>query len=157
MKHYNPSITERLFRIFQPKAGDQFSDEVSGPYAVIPVTPVTRVVAAVAATVTGSTTIFTTPARKDFYLTGIQMSWAADAACDAVQLNAFCTIDTLSVNIMQLMKTSGVQYQLSDTVIFPFPIKVDRNTNIRFNTTFAAGSSRHGACIYGYTEEVTAS
>ncbi len=157
MRHYNPSITERLFRIFRPKAGDQFSDEVSpNVVAVVPITPVVRIVNAGGGGITGLITGYTTPANKDFYLTGLSFSIAKDAACDATSGNISVT-GVIDGQVVAIATISGITLTaLQDTITmqFPFPLKLDRNTAITQTYNFTAGVCRRVINVHGYTEEV---
>lgn len=154
-RHYNPSIVERATRILNSKQGDYLPDEVSGPVATISLEPVVRIVRNTSRTTTGNSTIYTTPADKDFYLTGLYLSACADATNDGVLYNIQVTIDGVSQRIASLVKQTTTAFAGNMPMQFVKPIKVDRNTAITVGQSFTAGTSTVAAAVYGYTEEVT--
>jgi len=154
-RHYNPSIVERANRILNSKAGDFLSDEVAGPVATIALEPVCRVIANATAASTGSTTIYTTPTSKDFYLTSLQLYATTDATADNNQYAIFVTIDGVQVNILQMVKQLATAWSDHAELVFKYPMKLDRGSLIRVNTSYTVGNSRHGGCVHGFTEEVT--
>ncbi len=155
MRHYNPSITERLFRIFRPKAGDQFSDEVSpNVVAVVPVTPVVNIVARGTSTATAAANPYQTPADKDFYLTGLQLVVTKDALCDNTQTQIAATINGVQIVIAEIVSQTTTAYSGQLPLVFNPPLKLDRGQNIQLFGTFAAGTMRKSVVLYGYTEEV---
>ncbi len=156
MRHYNPSITERLFRIFRPKAGDQFSDELSpNVMAVVPVTPITRITRAAQSGATGTVTIYTAPVDKDFYLTGAMLGIIKDAACDAsVSINMSVTMEGSARELLSIPILTLTAQDRSVFLSFPFPLKIDRGTSITISGTYAAGNMRRMGNVHGYTEEV---
>lgn len=158
MKHYNPSIVERAQRIFNTK-GDNLPDEVSGPVAVIPIQPVSRIIKAAAASNTSIITPYTTPTDKDFYLTGVTLSFVKDAANDLAtgSLLVQTTVNGETVSVTGIAVLTLTAQQQTVRCEFNPPIKVDRNAAIQLPTaTFTAGAMRRVLCINGYTEEVTA-
>lgn len=158
-KHYNGSIIERLNRIFRPKAGDQFTDEISGPVAVIPVTPVSRIIRAAGSSTSGSITALTTPADKDFYLTGCTLSMIKDATCDMATgaIALAVTVDGVAQNPAAIAILTLTAQSQTVNVTFNPPIKVDRNTALSMGASYTAGTMRRFLGVYGYTEETTAS
>jgi hypothetical protein len=159
-KHYNPSLVERTNRIFRPKAGDQFSDNVSPNLVpVITVDPIVRIVRNGNTSSTGTFTVYTTPSDKDFYLTAIELTMAKDVTCDAAtgSVGMNITVDGVSVAVVTIAFITLTAQTSTVVVPFTFPIKVDRGTTITGSVTFTAGAMRRSCCIYGYTEEVTAS
>ncbi len=157
MRHYNPSITERLFRIFRPKAGDQFSDEVSpNLVAVVPITPVCRIIKAAGSSATGTMNVWTTPTDKDFYLTGANLSMVKDAANDMATGNVSLAVfvDGVAVNPIGIALLTLTAQNQTVQANFSIPIKLDRGSVISVGATYAAGAMRRFVTINGYTEEV---
>lgn len=158
MKHYNPSISEDAARIFNSKQGDFLSDEVTGPIANIQIKPRIRVLAVASNTSSGSGTIYTTPADKDTYITGVIFSFVKNAACDtalgvaAVQT----TIDNLSGRHLASLAMDTLTAE-RDTVSVRFDdLKIDRNVVVQFSSkTFTAGTMLRVCTIFGYTVETT--
>lgn len=157
VKHYNPSLVERFQRIFNFKSTDRFKDDISGPVAVIPVEPVSKIVRSGNTSSSGALTIFTTPSDKDFYLVGGNISLVKDVTCDAATgtFQITCTIDGVAQAIMVIgILTLTAQSEIVNLSL-PYPIKVDRGTAITGSITFTAGACRRTGCIIGYTEETT--
>jgi len=158
-KHYNPSIIERASRILNSKQGDFLSDEVAGPVATIELKPAVRLIASTVASTSSSTNnAQTTPADKDTYITGVALSFVKDVTCDAADgsLRAMVVVggvtrNLLSFGILTLTAQSG-----SNSISFPYPIKVDRNSSLGLaQSTFTAGKFVRCVNFFGYTEEVT--
>jgi len=154
-RHYNPSIVERASRILASKAGDYLSDEVSGPVAVIPISPVTKTLARATSTATAASTVYTTPVDKDFYLTGITLGMTKDATCDNTIVQVAVTVDGTQTIIIDVPSQSVTAYSTQVPVQFIPPLKLDRGQPIQVFGTFTVGTMRKNTCIYGYTEEVT--
>jgi len=148
-RHYNPSITERANRILATKSGDFLSDEViSNIQPVIAIAPVAGIIKSGA-----SGTIFTTPADKDFYLTGLSASFSKAAGDTGTSLTLTGFVDGVSVPLIRLAGVTLTVERDSVVADFTYPIKIDRNTAIASGAsgTFTASAF----CIRGYTEEVT--
>lgn len=156
MKHYNPSITERANRIFNLKNGDGMSEEIDGPVAVIPVSPICQLVKNVTATTSGNTTIFTTSGSKDTYITAVHMSVNTDAANTGGGTRVTAVIQGVTVELCRIAKLStGLAIQRDTSISFPFPVKLDRGTTVILAHDFGAGTANFAATVVGYEEEVT--
>lgn len=156
-KHFNPSIVERLNRIFRPKAGDQFTDEVSGPVAVIPVTPVSRIVKQAGSNVSGNVPVYTTPSDKDFYLTSVTLSYSKNVTCDVANgaYRLSVVIDGVTTYIASIALQTLTADNSNLSLNLSTPVKIDRGTSIATTNSFTAGAFIRQVCISGYTEEVT--
>jgi hypothetical protein len=106
----------------------------------------------VSSTTTGSSTIYTTPTDKDFYLTYAQLNITKDATSDNVNCNLLATLNAvrriLSINTQT---TTAGSFNAANS--FPYPIKIDRGTNITVNGTFTVGATTKEACIGGFILE----
>lgn len=102
---------------------------------------------------TGSSTVYTTPTDKDFYLTSAQFNYNCDAVCDGTTYILTVNIDGAGQNILILRKIATTAGSGGITCNFNTPIKIDRNSSISITQTFAAGNSAMAASITGYTEE----
>lgn len=107
-------------------------------------------------TSSGSATVYTTPSDKDFYLTGVQMSWSKDVTNDGTTASLQVTIDgdSTASNILRLYGQSVTANQIAETMSFLYPIKLARNSTITINQTYTAGASSLASTITGYTEDV---
>ena len=104
-------------------------------------------------TITGAVTIFLTPSNKDFYLCGAQFSLTTDAVADNIQGVLSVTIDGAERHLILLTKQTTTSVHLNQGMSYNFPLKIDRNTNIRAQTGFTVGFCRYGGTIIGYTLE----
>lgn len=106
-------------------------------------------------TATGTITIYTTPADKDFYLTDFYISYFKDAACDNTSIIMTAAVDGASVELWGIRRPTLTAD--SDNISFNlnFPIKIDRNTTITLTGTFAVGVLQRQAGIFGYTDDVS--
>lgn len=158
-RHYNPSIVERLQRTFGFKAGDVLSDDISGVVAVLPIHPVQRIVKIANRSSTGTTTLYTTPADKDFYLTSVFLNVTKDATCDVSNTDGpiiRAVIDGVTTTIIQVSVLTLTAQNYGQVISLPHPIKLDRNSAVTLaGATFSAGALSKAGGIFGYTEEVT--
>jgi hypothetical protein len=155
MKHYNPSITERANRILNLKNGDGMSEEIDGPVAVIPIEPACRIVRRQIRTTSGTSTIYTTPADKDFYLVSAQLDYMQDAASDGLFIELLARIDGIDQPLIAFRKLTLTASAKSAVYSPCLPVKIDRNTSIYVNHSYTVGNGTVVGCITGYTEEVT--
>lgn len=155
-KHYNPSISERALRQFNFKSGDSLTNDITGPFAVIPIEPIIRIVRYVVRSATGTSTIYTTPSDKDFYLTGLQLSHSSNSTSDSTSCHISVTIDGIAQRPAYMLKQALTASDKVVSIMLPKPIKVDRNTSITLTLSFTVGADSAVGVIYGYTEEVTA-
>ena len=148
VKHYNTSISEDAARILNSKQGQFLGDDVQGPVAVINIRPRANIVKSVGT----STTIYTTPTDKDFYLCSAYMSVIKDAAATGSAATLTATVDGVSVSIMACASITLTAHQFSEYLVLDTPIKVDRGTAIAVSASNWS-ASRSG--ITGYTVETT--
>lgn len=155
MFHYNPSISEDTHRILNLKSGDNNNEVADYIQPIIKIEPRCNISEGTGRTVSGTATMFTTPASKDFYLTGLLISYIKDAACDiatgaiAVTVNIDGTSKTIArLSVLTLTAQSQVVY-----IPFVKPLKVDKSASISMTGTFAAGNLQRDWTIHGYTVE----
>ncbi len=105
----------------------------------------------------GATTIYTTPADMDFYLCSISMSIVKNAACDAATgyIGVYGTINGQTQYLLTSVWITLTAERIDINITFPHSIKIDRNTSIRLGGVFAAGVMERTACITGFIDEVS--
>lgn len=156
VKHYNPSIVQDALRIFNTKS-DNLSDDLGlNIIPVIPVTPCARVVGNAAATNATSATILTTPTGRDFYLTGAALSMIKDVTSTSNSSTIRCVINGVTVIILDIAGITLTAQSATQTVVFNPPLKIDAGTNITVQNATNTANVRSDGCIYGYTQETTA-
>jgi hypothetical protein len=102
---------------------------------------------------TGSSTIYTTPADKDFYITHAVLTLTKDATNDGTSLTLSASQGGLFSNILNIRTQTTTAGSFSQVISFPYPIKVDRNSAISYGMTFTAGSATFAANIGGFIIE----
>jgi len=100
---------------------------------------------------TGATTIVTTPADKDFYLTGIMISYVKTATCDNTSFTAQCTPkdQNSSVTFIELLGTTLTAEKDSIYLSFPEPILLARNSGVSITGIFSAGAMTKRGMVFG--------
>lgn len=100
---------------------------------------------------TGSSTIYTAPAKKRVYICGAQISASADATSDCTEFYiAVQQGGVAAVRILSLMKLTTTAFSDSLSVSFPFPIEIDEGTNITLNQSFTVGTNTCRCIAYIY-------
>lgn len=152
MKHYNPSISNRMSRFFNLKGEntDEVRDEI---VAVVPLIPVANIVKQAVRTTSGSVTVYTTPADREFFLSALTMSYECNAACDTLGIECYIYVDGVQIPFVRLNKLTLTARADSMTWSFPNPIRIDKNSVISFYCTYSAGSCSFNGTIVGYLEE----
>jgi len=154
MQNYNSSISQDLNRIFDLKG--ESTDLVSD--IIMPVVPIVRnidIVRNASSTASGSAIIYTTPSDKDFYLTSVYLSIAADALAEWTSSTINTTILGVARVLVYIVRPTLIPTWTHIYVPFNIPLKLDRGVTISSNITFAAGNTTRAYSIQGYTVETT--
>jgi hypothetical protein len=122
---------------------------------VIDVSPahnrVCEIVRAASAVNATSTTIYTTPTDKDFYLTAASISTIKDVTATSLASFIETNIGGAARQILYIIGLTLTVQSGQTSISFPVPIKIDRGVNIIIaHTTNVANVSSRGL-IYGYT------
>jgi hypothetical protein len=109
-------------------------------------------------TTTGTQTIATLQAGKQFYITAAGIDIIKDAACDMGngRVNIGLTINGASVGLFGISVLTLTAQNSSQYATFPTPIKVDIGSTIQITgsvSTFTVGSCIRTGWITGYYEE----
>lgn len=102
-------------------------------------------------TTTGSSTLFTTPSDRDFYLDTVVLSLSSNATADNLGGGISVTILGTSREILRIEKLTTTLINETITLSFPEPLKIDSGTNITFGSVFSVGASICGVVITGHT------
>lgn len=156
-KHYNTTITEDASRIFNTKSTETIGNEVL-PY-ITPTIAVTRfcdVIFDNVASNTTSTTIYTTPTDKDFYLVGAILSFVKDGTSTSTSSSITATIGGVSNKVILRLATLTLTAERGQISYNPsIPIKIDRGTNIAVTNSSGTANITARGVIHGYTVETT--
>lgn len=104
---------------------------------------------------TGTSTVYSTPANKDFYVTSAFLGLVKDATCDAAtgRIELTATINGESTAILCIPTLTLTAQSENLSIAFPYPIKIDRGTNITHALTFAAGAASFVGGVSGFELE----
>jgi len=155
--HYNTSIIERAARVLNSKQGDFLSTDVSGPYVTIPIQPASRVLGNVQSTASGTSTIFTSSASGDTYITAVSLALVKNVTCDIAngRVNVNCVIDGVTRDIIALPVLTLTAQESALTITFPHNgLRIDRSSIVQIGGVFTAGNMIRTATVAGYIEEV---
>jgi len=104
---------------------------------------------------TGTTTLFTTPADRDFFLTSASLNNQSDVSADNTGISLSVIPEGKAADeILRFDKITLTVFQDSIALVFNPPIKLERGSAISFGSTFAAGASITGATITGYDVDI---
>jgi hypothetical protein len=117
---------------------------------------ITKIMRSATSPTTGSTTIYSTPTDKDFYLTGIHLGYTADASADntSVNMTAFIEDGTSAYTILRLPKTTLTATTENITFTPLYPLKINRGTVIQIQSTFTVGSCTRTGSICGFVDGI---
>lgn len=100
-----------------------------------------------------TTTLYTTSTTKDFYITGACLSVIKDVTNPSVAEWIQCYIGGALIPIIYISSLALTAQSESNTISFPYPIKVDRNTVIELKATNTTASITLTGVIYGIETE----
>lgn len=106
-------------------------------------------------TTSGSGTIYALPIGKQLYITGVTISYEADATSDCTLLTVTAPIGGAYRTLAGLTKLTTSAGKDSISVTFPFPLMVDPSTivsagSLFFNFTFTVGNITAYAVVHGH-------
>lgn len=113
---------------------------------------VQNVIAHTSRSTTGTSTVYTVPSDRDFYLCMAQMSASFDATADSTNSFLTVTLDDGAANLrpIQLMKQTTTATAHNQAVFFNPPIKLKRGSTVGLNLSFTVGSGNGSANVSGY-------
>lgn len=104
---------------------------------------------------TGSSTLFTTPSDKDFYLVAATVQMIKDATCDHPTGDSALINVIVNGNTEKLCVIGGITLTAQAQTVsisLPIPLKIDRNTSITIaGGSYTAGTMVKSGSIVGYT------
>lgn len=102
-------------------------------------------------TTTSGLLLFTTPSDKDFYLTAVRLSLQANSTSDSTSCYIKANVNGVNTYLIAIPKltTTATSENLSFT--FSKPVKIDRNTNVTFVSSFTVGAQSAEGAIVGFT------
>lgn len=105
-----------------------------------------------ASSTTGNTVIYTVPSGKDFFCTGVYLTYASDAACDGTG-SSITFVDQYGATrrMIGVFKIASTAYSQSISLSFPTPILIRSGVAINLSNNFTAGVSCTQGGVHGYT------
>lgn len=97
-----------------------------------------------------TTTIYTTPADKEFYLCAFNINVTKSDAASSQKSAINAYVNGALTILVRIETLNGVQDSGALSVSLPFPLKIDKNTAITVTNTNATSSIQSCASIYGY-------
>lgn len=95
-------------------------------------------------------TILTTPTDKDFYLVAASIALIKDATSTSVNTDLRMTIEGVERRILSIPSLTLTAQSLSNNINLPFPVKIDRNTQINIVNSTNVANIKSVATIVGY-------
>lgn len=96
--------------------------------------------------------LYTTPTDKDFYLTAAQIAFIKDATATSVRSTIVATVDGVQQRILDIPQITLTAQTGGLTISFPYPIRIDRGTQILTSGSTTTGNITTDAVIYGYVD-----
>lgn len=101
---------------------------------------------------TGTTTIFTTPADKDFFIIAASIDYTADVVADSILYSLdVVPFGDVSKPLIQLRKNTITLQNDNDSIHFPVAIKLARSSIISMTQAFTVGASSMDGHVFGFT------
>jgi len=103
-------------------------------------------------TTTGSTTLYTVPAGKTFFIVGVMGSYMADVTADNTTINLKATLDgtTSARDLIIFSKLSVTACYDSASISFPNPVKIETGGIVTLGSTFTVGACSMSGTVIGY-------
>lgn len=101
-----------------------------------------------------SATIYAIPPKKNFYLTALVLSLIKDVTATSVSTRIIGTSQGVAVRLVEI---SGMSLTVQDKIIsmsFPFPVKLDADTNILLTNTTNTPNILCTGIVYGYHDDL---
>jgi len=112
-----------------------------------------NIVRSVQATTSGTSTLYTTPTDKDFYLTAASLNYEKDVVNDSLLVYLSVVIDGATNNVLRIGKLGTTASKGESSIALSPPIKLDRGSQILIGGSFTAGALNKSGSIIGYTVE----
>lgn len=100
-----------------------------------------------------TTTIYTVPEDRDFYLVSASLSLIKDANATSTKTEIRVPLNKSGVPILTIPSITLTAQDAQISVCFPFPIKVQRGSAIYFANSTNVGNINVSAGIAGYFDE----
>ena len=101
-----------------------------------------------------TSTIYTTPPDRDFYLCTVSMSTIKDATSTSVVSQVLAFVDGVNTVLLNIASITLTAQENCSSITFPLPIKIDKGTNITVTNSTNVANIRTNAVISGYTVDV---
>lgn len=153
---YNTSVFNEALKFLNVRDAQFFDNNIGNKLNLVYQIPIlSQQNRYITATSTGSQTIYTTPAEKDFYLTSATVSIIKDATCDMATgaVVILVTVNGVQSAVIGISTLTLTAQSDSVSVSFKYPIKIDRSSTVVMGGTFTAGACVRTGCITGFLSD----
>lgn len=149
MKHYNPTISQNLSRIFNTK-GESTSDVTDEIVPTVEVFTPGNYLTGATLTDATSASAATSATDKDTYITWCTLAWMKDASATTVYVQTDVTINGVVKTLIKYPLVSLTAGSGSIGMNFNPPIKIDRGTTPHVTASTATAKIVATMSIGGY-------
>lgn len=157
---YNSDLSKELIdgakiQVSKDKVPNQIADKVVPVMEVNPkMLKYVNVIKRASVINATSTTIYTTPTDRDFYLTSAQLSLIKDATSTSATSAIAVTLkgDSTAVNILEISSITLTAQENAVANSYTIPILLERNTTIAVTNSTNVANIRASGCIQGYID-----
>jgi len=152
MQSFNQTIGQDIQRIFKTKGENIVAiADIVQPTKEIQTR--INILKRVSYTTSGTSSVYTTPTDKDFYLCFAEISFLSDVLNDTLLVQLSVILDGESLVLAELRKVSLAIAANQLYIVFNQPLKLDKGTAINILGTYTAGALTKSAIIGGYTTD----
>lgn len=153
---FNTTLYKKAHDLLNIRDGGFLHNQISP--IVTPVLEINRPISDVSFSLTKTTSgagaIMTTRPDMNFMVTAVQLSFVKDATCDMAdgEVSINTSVNGTSTKLLAMSCLTLTAQEMSTSLTFSAPIKVDRSTAINLSSggTFSAGKFIRSACVHGY-------
>lgn len=106
------------------------------------------------AATTGGVDLFVTPSDRDFFMTGLGLTFSCDATADSTVYRVSVTLaGKAAVNIIEVQKQTTTADSQTHFREFTVPVLLERGTALRLIQVFTVGTSVSSGMVQGFTTD----
>lgn len=150
----NSEIAKRILRDLKISISDGVPSQISNQIVPVLISNPERtpnIIKQASAINSTSSVIYTTPTDRDFYLTNVNIANIKDVTSTSALSYVACLVNGAPSIIVSVSGLTLTPSSASNTISFPYPIKIDRGTQITVNNSTNIANVSTTASIIGYT------
>jgi len=129
-------------------------DKIQLVYNINPVLPNTVLADLQRTTTATAVTMFTAPAGKRTFITGVKFATYTNSTADNLQIFLTGVIGGATLRLMDFVKLTTVAISQTDSVMYPIPIEIDESSVVAFTNIFTVGASVTNIILFGFTTDI---